>query len=283
MSIRELAAVLCFCTASTGAILHAQDATPARENATVSPGATVADAPEVREALQLLDIWLEGQRIKDDLPGMAVGVVHDQDLIWSKGYGYADLAGKTPTTDRTLYRAASITKLFTATAVMQLMERGKLSLEDPVAKHLPWFTPKDTDSKRPVLIWHLLTHTGGLQRETPGTDFDQLHRPDVAAVRAATPETPLTLPPQTRQKYSNYAVQVAGLLVTELSGTPFPRYVEEQILRPLGMTDSRLLDGNETLPGQAVPYGRRLSDAKRTIESQVDNSGLLAAGGLVTS
>jgi CubicO group peptidase (beta-lactamase class C family) len=283
MFTRELALVLCLCTAPTGSVLPAQEPALSPVNTTVAHGATVTDAPEVREALQLLNVWLEGQCLKDDLPGMAVGVVHDQNLIWSKGYGYADVAKKIPTTDQTLYRVASISKLFTATAVTQLIEHGKLLLEEPVAKHLPWFTPKDADPKHSVLVWHLLTHTGGLRREMPETDFDRLHRPDAATVQAATPETPLTFPPQTRQKYSNYAFQVAGLLVSELSGTPFPRYVEEHILRPLGMANSRLLDGNETCPGLAVPYGRRLPDAQRTIESQVDNSGLLAAGGLVTS
>jgi CubicO group peptidase (beta-lactamase class C family) len=260
-----------------------QDPAPAHANTPVAPGATVTDAPEVREALQLLDIWLEGQRLKDNLPGMAVGVVHDRKLIWSKGYGHADVAKKIPTTDQTLYRVASISKLFTATALMQLVEHGKLSLKDPVSRHLPWFEPKDTDPKHPVLVWHLLTHTSGLRRETPGTDFDQLQRPDAAKVQAATPKTSLTFQPQVRQKYSNYALQVAGLLVSELSGTPFLRYVDEQILHPLGMTDSRFLDGEETCPGLAVPYGRRLPDAERAIESQVNNSGLLAAGGLVTS
>ncbi|UCG33520.1 MAG: serine hydrolase [Phycisphaerales bacterium] len=283
MSIRKLILAFCLCAGTSNCILPAQEPEPMPPNTAVTPGATVADAREVREALQLLDIWLEGQRMKDDLPGMAVGVVHDQDLIWSRGYGYADLAEKIPTTDQTLYRVASVTKLLTATAVVQAAERGKLSLEEPVAKYLPWFMPKDADPGHPVLVWHLLTHTAGLQRETPGTDFDQLHRPDVAIVQGATPQTSLTLPPQTRQKYSNYGFQVAGLLVSELSGMPFPQYVARHILGPLGMNDSRLLDGNETCPGLAIPYGRRLPDAKRSIESQVNNSGLLAAGGLVTS
>ncbi len=283
MFIHPFVLVSCFCAAQGDSILLGRDSGPSRTDAAIAAEATVAGDPGVREALQLLDIWLEGQRLKDDLPGMAVGVVHDQSLIWSKGYGYADLAGKIPTTDRTLYRIASLSKLFTATAVMQLVEGGKLSLEDPVVRHLAWFAPKDADPKHPLLVWHLLTHTGGLRRETPGTDFDRLHRPDAAAVQAATPGTPLAFPPQIRQKYSNYAFHVAGMLVSELSGTPFPRFVEENILRPLHMEDSRLLDGKESCPGLAVPYGRRLPDARRTTEKQVNNNGMLAAGGLVTS
>jgi CubicO group peptidase (beta-lactamase class C family) len=283
MTVRNLAMLLCLGIGPAGTTLLAREPAPSPESSVIACGAAITEAAEVREALRLLDIWLEGQRLKGDLPGMAVGVVHDQNLIWSKGYGYADVAKRTPTTDRALYRVASISKLFTATAVMQLVEAGKLSLEDPVSRHLPWFEPKNADAGHPVLVWHLLTHTAGMRRETPGTDFDRLHRPDAASVQAATPETSLAFPPQIRQKYSNYAFQVAGLLVAELAGTPFPEYVERHILRPLGMADSRLLDGNETRPGLAVPYGRRLPDAPRTIEDQVNNNGMLAAGGLVTS
>ncbi len=243
----------------------------------------VADAPEVRDALVKLDIWLEGQRLRYDLPGFSVGVVHDQELIWSKGYGFADLTNKIPATDQTLYRVASITKTFTATAVMQLVEQGKLSLEDPVSQHLPWFKPKDADPARPVLVWHLLSHTGGLQREAPGTDWDQLEGPDISNVKSVTADTPLSLPPQTRLKYSNYGFTVAGELVAEISRVPFPRYVQERILLPLGMTNSLLLEGTETRPGLAVPYGRRLGRQERGLETQMNKQGILSAGGLVTN
>ena len=242
-----------------------------------------AEAPEVRDALVKLDIWLEGQRLKNDLPGFSVGVVQDQELIWSKGYGYADVTNKIPATDRTLYRVASITKTFTATAVMQLVEQGKLSLEDPAAKHLAWFTPKDADPAQPIRVWHLLSHTAGLVREPPGTDWDELRYSDEAAIKASTPETPLSLPTQTRLKYSNYGFTVAGELVTQVSGVPYARYLRERILQPLGMTNSLLLEGTETIPGLAVPYGRRLSGQARGVEAQLNKRGVLSAGGLVSS
>jgi CubicO group peptidase (beta-lactamase class C family) len=248
-----------------------------------SAGSRVAGAPEVKDALIKLDVWLEGQRMKYDLPGFSAGVVHDQELIWSKGYGFADLANKVPATDRTLYRVASITKTFTATAVMQLVEQGKLSLEDPVSRHLPWFTPRDADPGQSIRVWNLLSHTAGLQREAPGTDWDQLEGPDNAAVRAATVATPLSVPPLTRLKYSNYGFTVAGDLVTQLSGMPYSQYVQERILQPLGMTDSLLLDGTETKPGLAVAYGRRLPGQPRGIETQMNKHGILSAGGLVTN
>jgi D-alanyl-D-alanine carboxypeptidase len=243
----------------------------------------IADVPEVRDALIKVDIWLEGQRIRYDLPGFSVGVVQDQELIWSKGYGFADLANKIPATDETLYRIASITKTFTATAVMQLVEQGKLSLEDPVVQHLPWFTPKNADPAQPVRVWHLLTHTAGLVREPPGTDWDSVIYSEETAIARSMAETPLSLQPQTRLKYSNYGFSIAGQLVAQLSGKPYTRAVEEGILQPLGMTNSRFLDGSQTCPNLAVPYSRRLGNHGRGIEEQVKGSGLLAAGGLVSN
>lgn len=243
----------------------------------------IADAPGVRDALIKLDIWLEGQCLKHDVPGLSVGLVHDQELIWSKGYGFADVARNIPATDQVLFRVGSITKTFTATAVMQLVEQGKLSLEDPVSRHLPWFTPMQADPTQPVRVWHLLTHTAGLQHNPPGTDWDNLEGPDIATIRSAARATPLSLPTQTRPKYSNYGFIIVGELVAQVSGMPYTRYVQEKVLQPLGMTNSFFLDGTETRPGLAVPYGRRLSGQARDIEQQFKQGDLTAAGGLVTN
>jgi D-alanyl-D-alanine carboxypeptidase len=287
--MRTIAAIpLCsFLLAAADSFLaSAQDRAPTpvtADTSTNSPRLRVAGAPGVRDALVKLDIWLDGQRMKRDLPGFSVGVVQDQELIWSKGYGFADVTNRIPATDQTLYRVASITKTFTATAVMQLVEQGRLSLDDPVSKHLPWFTPKDADPTRPVLVWHLLAHIAGLQREAPGTDWDQLEGPDVATVKSTTAATPLAVPPLTRLKYSNYGFTVAGELVAAVSGLPYPRCVQERILSPLGMTNSLLLDGTESRPGLAVPYGRRLPLQARGVEQQMNKQGILSAGGLVSS
>jgi CubicO group peptidase (beta-lactamase class C family) len=165
---------------------------------------------------------------------------------------------------------------------MQLVEEDKVSLEDPVSRHLPWFTPKDFDRAEPVRVWHLLSHTAGLQREPPGTDWDQLDFAGVAEAGPATGRTPLSLPPQTRLKYSNYGYEVAGELVAALSGIPYVRHVHERILNPLGMTESLFLDGGETCAGLAVPYGRRLAGEPRRIEPQVRMNGVMAVGSLVS-
>src|SRR5581483_12498561 len=95
------------------------------------------DHHEVRSGLDLLSAWIEGQMAYKGLPGVSIAVVHDQDLVWARGFGWADIQRAVPATPDTLYRVASITKLFTATAILQLRDAGKLRLDDRVADVLP--------------------------------------------------------------------------------------------------------------------------------------------------
>jgi len=122
--------------------------------------------PEVRSAIDLLEAWIEAQRVARELPGVSLGIVHDQALVWSGGFGWADVERREPATADTLYRIGSITKLFTATALLILRDAGKLHLDDPLATHLPWFQMKAAAAEAgTITIRHLLTHTSGLPRE----------------------------------------------------------------------------------------------------------------------
>src|SRR5688572_3147065 len=94
---------------------------------------------DVATSLDLLTAWIESQMAYRSQPGLSIGVIYDQELVWAKGFGFADVASCKPATTTTVYRIASITKLFTATAILQLRDEGKLQLDDPVARHLPWF------------------------------------------------------------------------------------------------------------------------------------------------
>ena len=102
----------------------------------------IANDPDVLGAERLFSAWMEGQIAYRGLPGIAVGVVSDQELVWATGFGFADLKAKMPMTPATKFRMASHSKLFTAIAIMQLREQGKLRLDDPVVKYLPWFKAK---------------------------------------------------------------------------------------------------------------------------------------------
>src|SRR6185369_12781269 len=133
-------------------------ARPAPDGEKIEP-VNIAGDPDVLGAERLFSAWLEGQIAYKGLPGVAVGVVSDQQLVWAKGFGFANLQEKRPMTPATLFRMASHSKLFTATAIMQLREQGKIRLDDPVSKYLPWFRLKPAgDDDGEVTIEQLLTH-----------------------------------------------------------------------------------------------------------------------------
>ena len=126
----------------------------------------LAKDARVAEALHLLEIWVEAQLAYERIPGISMSVVHDQELVWSRGFGYSDLEKKTPTTPKTVYSICSISKLFTSIAVLQLRDRGLLRLDDEVKQHLAWFNIEETYKKDgPIIIEGLLTHSSGLPRE----------------------------------------------------------------------------------------------------------------------
>ena len=122
---------------------------PAAALHSAEPAKTLAESPGVAEAIQVFDAWVARTAADREQPGVSIGIVHDQDLIWAKGYGFADLAKKTPATPATDYRIASLSKLFTATAILQLRDAGKLQLDDPVSKWLPAFAPTHVDAGEP--------------------------------------------------------------------------------------------------------------------------------------
>src|SRR5262245_25581648 len=110
--------------------------------------ASLADNPGVRSAIGLLEAWLDSQLAYRGWPGLSIGILHDQELIWSRGFGHASLERGEAATPETLYRIASITKLFTSTAIMHLRDAGKLRLDDPLTQHVPWFKIGDRKSTR---------------------------------------------------------------------------------------------------------------------------------------
>lgn len=246
-----------------------------------TPGiaANVAGDAEVQGAERLFSAWIEGQIAYRGLPGVAVGVVSDQELIWSKGFGYADIKAKLPMTAKTKFRMASNSKLFTAIAIMQLREEGKLGLDDPVVKYLPWFKAKPAgDDDGPITIEQLLSHSSGLQREA-GDHWSSYEFPTTEDLIRLYPDRHSAFAPSVRWKYSNLGFAVAGLVVEKLSGEKWADYVEQNIFRPLAMNDSSV---DKKVAGLAVPYGRRMPDGTREVIPFIDSRGMAAATGVTS-
>ncbi|HWO01787.1 MAG TPA: serine hydrolase domain-containing protein [Blastocatellia bacterium] len=204
----------------------------------LASGQSLEADPRVRNALALVKVWLEAERAYQQIPGISAAIVYDQQVIWSDGFGYADVARKTPATPGTIYSVCSISKLFTSIAVMQLRDAGKLRLDDPVGRHLRWFTIKRSDPKAPeITIEGLLTHASGLPREAEfpygtGPEFGFPSREEVIQ-RLSGQET--LYPAETYFQYSNLGMTLAGETVAATSGQPYDEYVRRHILEPLGL------------------------------------------------
>jgi len=190
------------------------------------------------------------------LPGATAAVVQGDELAWIAGTGFADQDTRQPSQPETLYRIASITKTFTGTAVMQLRDAGRLDLDDPAVAYLPELRKAVSPfaAIETVTIRRMLSHESGLATEPPGTDWSvPLYQgaPEVTLAQAG--DIVLTLPPNRQHKYSDIAYQLLGEIVTRVSGTPYPLYVQESILDPLSMSatafeplEQRLLDRRAT-------------------------------------
>jgi CubicO group peptidase (beta-lactamase class C family) len=240
--------------------------------------------PEVASNVNLLSAWIESQMAYRGLPGLSIGIVHDQKLIWSKGFGDANVERKVAATPQTIYRIASITKLFTATAVLQLRDAGKLQLDDPIAKHLAWFNVQNRHPDAPpITIRHLLTHTSGLPRESAFPYWADNTFPTREQVIAKLPQQETVLPTEDTWKYSNLALTLAGEIVATVSGQDYPDYIQQNVLDPLGMSSTFVRAPDPNHPRLATGYGRRLPNGSREISPFTDCQGITPAGNVSTT
>lgn len=247
-------------------------------------GEFVDEYPGVADAVTLLDLWVEEQRSYRGVPGLVLGVVYDQELVWAKGYGTSDLATKTPITPATLFRVGSVTKLFTSVAILQLRDRGKLRLDDPVALHLPWFEVESSFEGGPeITIRHLLTHTSGLPREAAFPYWSDHDFPTIDEIKEALPGQSAIYAPATRYKYSNLGMALLGEVVAVVSGEPYADYLWENVLEPLGMTSSTVAPTEEHLGRMTTAYLRRQDDGSRGFADYYETRGIAPAANLVSN
>jgi CubicO group peptidase (beta-lactamase class C family) len=191
---------------------------------------------------KLLDPLIEKGLHDDPTPGLAIGVVHNGRVVYARGFGKMALgpSGK-PVTPETVFHMASVTKPFVATCVMQLWEQGKVDLDAPVVKYLPYFRLSDP-RYRAITVRQMLTHTSGMP-DVEDYEWDKPQYDDAALERYVKGLAPLKLmwAPGTKMAYSNIAFEVLGDLVAKVSGMTFEEYADTHILKPLGMASSTLL------------------------------------------
>jgi CubicO group peptidase (beta-lactamase class C family) len=242
------------------------------------------EQPAIADAITVFDLWVEQHIAHRGVPGLSIAVVYDQELVWSKGYGFADLEKIIPAAPSTVYRIGSITKLFTATAILQLRDAGKLRLDDPVSLYLPWFrVPNPFPDAPEITIRQLLTHTSGLPREADFPYWTDHVFPTEEELVESVPGQPAINPPETTYHYSNLGVSLLGEIVAEVSGRPWAVYIQENILTPLGMASSSAAPGGELLSRLATAYMLEGADGTREVMDYYRTGAIAPAASIVST
>jgi CubicO group peptidase (beta-lactamase class C family) len=216
---------------------------------------TAADAAAQtdRTLAQRLDSLAGAAVIEGSAVGTVAAVVRGDDTLLMKGYGKADVGWDVPMPADAMFEIGSVTKQFTAAAILQLRDAGKLSLDDEITEWLPDFDTRGNT----VTVRHLLDHTSGMVGLTEMPEFD-LHawNPDFPrdSAFALINRYPFQFPTGTMQMYNNSAYWLAGLIVEKASGMTYEDYVEQRIFAPLGMTRSMYCDSGEDVPRRANGY-----------------------------
>lgn len=195
-----------------------------------------------------IDAYLQEEMQKLHIPGLALAIVRDGQILYQKGYGLANLEHGVPVRVETVFQSGSTGKQYTAMAVLMLAEEGKLALDDSIRRHFP-----DAPAAwQPITIRHLLTHTSGLGDYTEPIDMRMDHTEE--ELRKIVFRQKSSFKPGEKFRYSNLGYVTLGLLIGKVSGKFYGDFLQERIFRPLGMTTARIIDEAAIVPHRAAGY-----------------------------
>jgi CubicO group peptidase (beta-lactamase class C family) len=202
-----------------------------------------------------IDSYIEAQLKKQEIPGLALAVVREGKVVKAKGYGLADVELNVPVTEGSVFQWASVTKQFTATAIMLLAQDGKLQLTDPISRYYSKAPPAWSN----VTVRHLLTHTSGIKGYTELPNFFGTLRKDYEPdeLIGLVTDRPLDFTPGERWAYSNTGYYLLGLIIEKVSGQSYAEFLAGRIFRPCGMETARVNHQFELIPNRATGYDNR--------------------------
>jgi len=200
---------------------------------TIGPAAGFADVASKLTAL------IEHEMRDKEIPALSIALVSGDRIVWSRGFGTARGSAGMPATAETVYRVGSVTKVFTAIAAMQLVERGELDLDAPIQKYLPDFAPENHFEKQ-ITLRQLMSHRSGLVREPPVGHYLDASAPSLADTVSSLNDTSLVYQPESETKYSNAGPTVVGLLLERRSGVSYAQHVRRAVLEPMGLGSAAL-------------------------------------------
>lgn len=194
-----------------------------------------------------VDEFIKTEMGRQKIPGVSVAVVRGGEIVLVKGYGYANVEHQAPVKPETFFQSGSMGKQFTATAVMMLVEEGKLNLDEKISKYLG----EVPLSWQNITVRHLLTHTGGLTDYPPDFDFRRDYTEDELLKRAQA--IPVAFRPGEKWQYSNLGYVTLGILISKVTGKFYGEFLHERIFQPLGMS-ARIINEADIVPNRAAGY-----------------------------
>lgn len=239
--------------------------------------------PRLAAAFPALELELERMRTESGAPGLAVAIVVTGATPWVRGFGVRSLESLQPVTGDTAFRIGSISKVFTATAVMKLVADGHVELEDPVLRYIPAAAQLEylNGDARPISLRDLLLHHAGLPRMGTYDDGEVRKPVFVDSIIDSLPDFGLQAPPDVRYDYSNMGFQLLGLVVGAASGTTPQSYIDDVVLRPLGMTHTVWDDREIPVDSLAIPY--RWEQGAHRAQEQFRDGAMGPGGGLYST
>jgi D-alanyl-D-alanine carboxypeptidase len=201
----------------------------------------------LRAQEERVDAYINNEMKQQRIPGLSLAVLKEGRIVVAKGYGLANVELQAPVTRETIFQSGSVGKQFTATAVMMLVEDGKLALDDKISKYLD--TP---ESWKNITVRHLLSHTAGTTDYPPDFDMRRDYTEDELLKRAAA--IPLAFQPGERWSYSNLGYVTLGILIGKVSGKFYGDLLAERVFKPLEMSTARIISESDIVPNRAAGY-----------------------------
>ncbi len=205
-----------------------------------------------------VDSYVETQMRNLHIPGISLAVVRNAHVIKAKGYGFANIEAHSAATPRTVYEIGSMTKQFTATAVMMLVEEGKISLEDKLTKYFA----DAPDSWNRITVRHLLSHTSGIQNHVAVPNYLDIFKTSITSKEFPSRDEllrefyklPIEFQPDETWAYDNTGYYLLGIIIEKAGGKPYWQFMDERIFKPLGMSATRNTDTRPIVPNRAAGY-----------------------------
>jgi CubicO group peptidase (beta-lactamase class C family) len=240
---------------------------------------------DFQQAIEYIHSWLPFRFSKTEITGLVVAIAHKGRVVYNEAFGYADLESKKKMSPQHIFRIASHSKMFTATAIMQLQEKGKLRIDDPVSKYLPWLKRHSDKRFQVITIRQLLSHSAGVIRDGEDADYWQLFRPfpNEVQFKQELLQSKLVIENNTKMKYSNFGYTLLGLVVEAVAKQPYNTYTQQQIIAPLGLRQTGPEINNDIQDRLATGYTRRELEKRRLPIAHVETGVMSAATGFYST